>query len=159
MKMSKYLSIIAVSALAIGAFAVYETHAAEATGARGFRGQFLERAKEKLGLTDEQVNEIKTQLAGEKEILKSLLTKWHDARVGLREAIQAPDATESSVRVASAKVAAIEADLAVERLKIFSKLSPILTSDQREKVKEFQTRIDDFLDNAITRIGERLNAQ
>jgi Spy/CpxP family protein refolding chaperone len=159
MKMSKYLSIIAATALTAGGLIVLKTHAAEATPAQGFRGEFLERAKEKLGLTDEQVTEIKTQLAGEKETLKSLLTKWHDARMGLREAIQASDATESSVRVASAKVAAVEADLAVERLKLFSKIGPILTADQREKVKEFQSKIDDFLDHAINRIGERLNAQ
>ncbi len=159
MKMSKLLSIIAAAALSTGGFIVLKTHAAEATANHGFRGQFLERAKEKLGLSDAQVAEIKTQLAGEKDSLKSLLTRWHDARMGLREAIQAPDATESSVRVASAKVAAVEADLAVERLKIFSKLSAILTSDQREKVKEFQSRIDDFVDNAINRIGQRLNRE
>src|SRR5215469_14694113 len=146
MKMSKFLSITVAAALAAGGLIVIKINAAESGSTHGFRGQFLEKAKEKLGLTDEQVTEIKTQFAGEKDTLKGLLTKWHDARVGLREAIQAPDATESSVRVASAKVASVEADLAVERLKLFSKISPILTSDQREKVKEFQFRIEEFLD-------------
>jgi Spy/CpxP family protein refolding chaperone len=159
MKMSKFLSITAAAALTAGGLIVLKTQAAQTNGFHGLRGQFLEKAKEKLGLTDEQVTEIKTQLAGEKDTLKILLTKWHDARVDLREAIQAPNATESSVRVASAKVASTEADLAVERLKLFSKISPILTSDQREKVKEFQSKIDDFLDNAINRIGDRLNTQ
>jgi Spy/CpxP family protein refolding chaperone len=159
MKMSKFLSISVAAALAAGGFIVLKTQAAETNRTHGFRAQLLEKAKEKLGLTDEQVTEIKTQLAGEKDALKGLLTKWHDARVSLREAIQAPDATESSVRVASAKVASVEADLAVEGLKLFSKISPILTSDQREKAKEFQSKIDDFLDNAINRIGDRLNAQ
>jgi Spy/CpxP family protein refolding chaperone len=159
MKMSKFLSISAAAALAASGLVVLKTQATETNGVHRFRGQLLEKAREKLGLTDEQVTEIKTQLAGEKDTLKSLLTKWHDARLGLREAIQAPDASESSVRVAAAKVASVEADLAVERLKLFSKISPILTSDQREKVKEFQSKIDDFLDSAINRIGDRLNSQ
>ena len=122
-------------------------------------GGFCERAKEKLGLSDDQVSQIKAQLLAEKDNLKDVISKLHDARVSLREAIQAPDATEASVRAASAKMAAVESDLAVERLKLFGKISPILTEDQRDKVKEFQTKIDDYLDGAISHIGERLAAQ
>ncbi len=156
----KWLVVTAAIALCTGGLAVFKTHAAERPLAgRAMRGQFLERAKEKLGLSDDQVSQIKAQLLAEKDNLKGLITKLHDARVGLREAIQASDATETTVRAASAKVASVEADLAVERLKLFGKISPILTEEQRDKVKEFQSRIDDFLDGAISRIGERLGSQ
>jgi hypothetical protein len=57
------------------------------------RSQFLERAKEKLGLTAEQVDKIKGELKGEREVLHGLTSKFHEARVGLRNAIQAPDQT------------------------------------------------------------------
>jgi Spy/CpxP family protein refolding chaperone len=160
MKTSKWLVLTVAAVLAAGGVFVFHAQAAEnAAPQRPLRGHFLQRAKEKLGLSDEQVAQIKTQLASEKDTLKNLISKWHDARVNLRSTIQAPDATEASVRAASAKVAAVEADLAVERLKLFGKLSPILTADQREKVKEFQSRVDDVIDNAISRIGERLTAQ
>lgn len=80
----------------------------------------------------------------------------HDARKGLREAIRAKDATAASIRTASAKIAAVAADLAVERLKLHGKLSPILTGEQREKLAEIEARLDGFVSDAIGRIGERL---
>jgi Spy/CpxP family protein refolding chaperone len=80
----------------------------------------------------------------------------HDARKNLREAIQAGDANESSVRAASAKVARAEADLAVERMKVFGQISPVLTGEQRQKISEFAQRADDFADNLIAHIGDGL---
>jgi Spy/CpxP family protein refolding chaperone len=121
------------------------------------RAEWLVRAKEKLGLTDAQVDKIKTELRAEKDTLKALVSDLHDARVSVREAIQASNATESSVRAASAKVAAAEADLAVERLKLYSRISPILTTDQLEKLKELREHLDAAVDRAIDRIGERIS--
>ncbi len=155
----KWLLITLAAALGAGGLFAFKTHAAErSSGTRAMRGQFLERAKEKLGLTADQVSQIKALLLAEKDSLQGTITKLHDTRVGLREAIQAPDATESSVRAASAKVAAVEADLAVERLKLFGKISPILTEKQRDQVKEFQSKIDEFVDGAINRLGDRLGS-
>ena len=128
--------------------------------ARGhLRERIAEKAKEKLGLTDEQLTKIRAELKGEKDSVRDLVSKLHEARVQLRSSIQATDATEASVRAASSKVAAVEADLAVERLKLYCRISPILTDEQKEKVKQFQSRIDDFLDNAINRMGEKLNTE
>jgi len=148
------------AALTAGGVIVFNSPAAENSQPQGrFHGQFLERAKEKLGLSDDQVAQIKAQLASEKDNLKSLVMQLHDRRAELRAAIQASGANESSVRAASAKVASVEADFAVERMKLYAKISPILTSDQLAKVQEFQSRLDDFLDTAINRLGERLAAQ
>jgi Spy/CpxP family protein refolding chaperone len=160
MNRTKWLAMAMAAALSVGGLFVLKTQAAESvTPQRAGRGQWLEQAREKLGLTDEQVAQIKAQLQDEVETVKGLVTKLHDARTGLREAIQAAGATEASVRAAAAKVAAVEADLAVERLKLYGKINPILTADQREQVKQFQSRIDDFLDGAINRIGERLSTK
>lgn len=146
--------------LVAGELCVFKAHAQERVAGQGrFRGQLLERAKEKLGLTEEQIAKIKTELKVEKETLHDLVSKLHEARVGLRSAIQAPDANETTVRTASAKVAEVEANLAVERLKLYSRISPILTPEQRDQVKQFQSRIDDFLDNAINRVSERLSTE
>jgi Spy/CpxP family protein refolding chaperone len=160
MNKSKSLLLLAAAALATGGLIIFKTQAAEPSAANQHpHQQWLERARKKLNLTDAQVAQMKTEVEGEIETVKDLVTKFHDARMGLREAIQTSGATEASVRAAAAKVAAVEADLAVERFKLYGKISPILTADQREQVKQFQSKIDDFLDGAINRLGERLSTK
>jgi Spy/CpxP family protein refolding chaperone len=46
--------------------------------------------------------------------------------------------------------------LAVERLKLYGKIAPILTAEQRQQISEFEQRADEFVDNAIDRIGDAL---
>jgi Spy/CpxP family protein refolding chaperone len=157
MKTSNWLVITLAAAIAAGGLFTLSSRAANPAAPQGpFRGRLLERAKEKLGLSDDQIAQIKAAFKADKDNLTSLLARLHDARTGLRSVIQGSDATEASVRAASAKVAAVESDLAVERLKLFGKISPILTGDQREKLGEMQSRADDFVDGVINRIGERL---
>jgi len=155
MKTLTWFAITLAAAVTAGGLTSLNAYAADAPAQRPLRGRLLERAKEKLGLTDDQIAQIKAELAPEKQNLQNLLTRLHEVRVGLRNAIQAPDATEASVRVAAAKVASVEADFAVERLKLHGKISPILTAGQRQKLGQFQARVDEFVDGAINRIGER----
>jgi len=82
-----------------------------------------------------------------------LLAALHDARANLRNAIRASDANETSVRAASAKVAAAEADLAVERMKLYGKIAPILTDAQRQQLADMQDHADEFLNRALGRPG------
>jgi Spy/CpxP family protein refolding chaperone len=157
MKASKWIVITLAAGLGAGGLTVLKAHSVESElPQRHFRGQFIERAKEKLGLSDDQTAKIKTEIKAEKDNLTSLISKLHEARAGLRTAIQASDSTEASVRATSAKVAAVEADLAEERLKLYGRINPVLTDEQRQKVKAFQARIDDFVDGMINRIGDRL---
>ncbi len=72
----------------------------------------------------------------------------------MRQAIHPSDATEDSVRTAAAKVGAVEADLAVERLKLHGQLSPILTPEQREKMATIEAHISDFATDAMSRMHE-----
>jgi Spy/CpxP family protein refolding chaperone len=120
------------------------------------RGQMFKRIAEKLDLTADQKAQIKTIMRGEKDTLKNLLGRLHDARKNLREAIQSSGANESSVRAASAKAAGVEADLAVERMKLYGKITPVLTGEQRQKISEFTQRADDFADSFIAHAGEGL---
>lgn len=115
----------------------------------------LQRAAEKLGLSAEQRAAIKDALLSEKDAIKDLLTRLHEARKGLREAIRAEDATEASVRAAAARVAAVEADLAVLRHKLHKRINPILTPEQREQVAQWEARMDEWIARAVGRIGER----
>jgi Spy/CpxP family protein refolding chaperone len=117
----------------------------------------LQRLGDKLNLTADQRTQIKAVLVADKDTLAPLLSSLHEARVGLRTSIRAGDATEASVRAASAKVAAAEADLAVERMKLYAKIAPILTDAQRQQLAELEQRADEFVDNVITRIGSGMS--
>jgi len=156
MKTMKWLAITMAAAVAVCGVTMLKARAAETAPLRAGPGRFLARAIEKLGLSPDQVAKIKAELSGEKDALTGILTSLHDARIDLRETIQKPGASENEIRTASAKVAVVEADLAVERAKLYGKISPILTADQLAKVNEFQQRADDFVDGAIAAIGKRL---
>lgn len=144
------------AALAAGGLGVGLVRAAEdARGPLG-RGELLQRAAEKLGLTAEQRAAIKDVLLAEKDTLKDLLRRLHEARKSLREAIRAEDATEATVRAAAARVAAVEADLAVVRHKLHRRINPILTPEQREQVAQWEARVDEWIARAVGRMGERL---
>lgn len=146
-----------VAALAAGGLSLTMAHArAQDAGGHVVRGRFLAKAKEKLGLSDEQVAQIKAVLGADKDKLTGELTAFHEARIALRETIQKPGVSDDDVRAASAKVAAAEADLAVERSHLYGKISPVLSADQLAKVNEFQERVDDFVDGAIVGFGRRL---
>jgi Spy/CpxP family protein refolding chaperone len=151
MKNIKLLAIITAAAIAACGFAA-KTSAAETPA----RGQILKRLAEKLDLTGDQKSQIKTILRDDKDTLTTLLGQLHDARKNLRAAIQAGDANETTVRAASAEVAGVEADFAVERMKLYGKIAPVLTDEQRQKISEFTQRADDFADGVIARIGDGL---
>jgi Spy/CpxP family protein refolding chaperone len=145
------------AALAAGGFGVTKTYAADSATGAPAHGRFLQRLGDKLNLTADQRTQIKAVLVADKDTLAPLLSSLHEARVGLRTSIRAGDATEASVRAASAKVAAAEADLAVERMKLYAKIAPILTDAQRQQLAELEQRADEFVDNVITRIGSGMS--
>jgi Spy/CpxP family protein refolding chaperone len=143
MKSKNWFLVILAAGIVAGGVILPKSLAAESPyRPRSLSGQWLEQAKEKLGLSEDQVQKIKTELRGEKQTLKDLTSDIHNARVALRQAIQAPDATETSVRAASARLASVEADLAVERLKLYGRISPIFTNEQLQRLKEFRAKID-----------------
>ena len=117
--------------------------------------KLVERAKEKLNLSTKQTTEIKAAVAADKTTLVSLVSRLRTARVGLRDAIWAPDSTETSVRSAAAQVAVIEADMAAERFALHSKIAPILTPTQRQKIQELQSKLDELIDQTLAKWGER----
>jgi Spy/CpxP family protein refolding chaperone len=160
MKTTKWLFLTVAAAILAGGW-LFTLHAAplkQRQAADGpTRGHLLQRAKEKLNLTDDQISQIKEVLKAEKEDITGLLTRLHDARSDMRQAIHASDANESSVRAASAKVAAVEADLAVERFQLYGKIAPILTTEQRDKLQQMAAQVDDFVDGAINRLGQKLS--
>ena len=152
---SKFLIIATVAAIVMCGL-TSTTLAADNPAQAPLRGKIFQRIAEKLNLTADQRAQIKSVLSGEKDTLAPLLGQLHDARTNLRAAIRASDANETSVRAASAKVASAEADLAVERMKLYGKIAPILTEAQRQQLSEMQQRADALVDHVIARIGSGL---
>jgi len=152
MKTNKWLSLTLAAALNLGGWLTTPSLAADT--APTAHGRFLQQLAQRLNLTADQKAQIKTILRAEKDTRTTLLGQLRAARANLRAAIQAGDANETSVRAASAQVAAMEADLAVERMKIYGKIAPVLTHEQRQQIKDFRPRADDFTDRAVTHAAE-----
>ena len=156
MNASKWIAKSLAAALFVGGFTVNLRAAdSDAPQPAPARARLLQRVREKLDLTDDQVARIKAVVAPEKEALTGLISRLHEARKALRESIQSADATESSVRAASANLASVEADLAVERMKLFGKISPILTQEQRDKLGQLESKLDALADRMIHQGGRR----
>lgn len=149
---TRILALTLLAALLAGGFTATRALAANTTASAPAHGRFLLRLADKLKLTTDQRSQIKTVRAGEKDTLAPLLAGVHEARKDLRAAIRAGDANETAVRAAAA-----EADLAVERMKLYGKIAPILTEAQRAQLADLQQRADHFVDRALGRRGAGLD--
>lgn len=147
--------ILTLAAAVLAGGMVFNTQAA-VDGPAPRRAALKERAKEKLGITDEQVAKIKAALAPEKETLTATMKRLHSARADLRETIQQPDASEKSIRDAAAKVATVEAEAAVLRARLYKNITAVLTAEQVAKLKEMQSHAGKFVERIIDRVGGRL---
>ena len=152
MKTNKWISITLAAAFSLGGFLTTPSLGAET--AAPARGRYLNRLAQRLNLSDDQKAQIKSILQAEKDTLKDLRTQLRSSRESLRDTIQAANANESSVRIASAKVAAVEANLAVERMKIFARIAPLLTDEQLQELKDLENRADAFVNQAVSQTGE-----
>ena len=68
-------------------------------------------------------------------------------RTALTDAIRQPQVSEDAVREASAAVAAVDVELAVERAEIFAEIEDTLTPDQRAKLASVQERLRQALED------------
>ena len=125
MKTSKLLVIATAAALGVGGILVFNARAEHRARQWrvGIAANIAQRVKEKLDLTEDQVSQIKVALKSERENIADLLTKLHAAHKELRATIQKPDSDENAIRGAASKVAAVQADIAVERAKVFRKVT------------------------------------
>ncbi|HTY87556.1 MAG TPA: periplasmic heavy metal sensor [Candidatus Acidoferrum sp.] len=159
MKTVRLLTFATAAAIFAGGLigAPAQTTTDSATGNKPDHGRILQRIAQKLNLTDDQKSQLKAVWNGEKDTVQSLIGQWHDARKNLRTTIHASGTNETAVRAAAARAAAVEADLAVERMKLYGKIAPILTEEQRRKIAGFEQRLDDRISSAIARLGDGSN--
>jgi Spy/CpxP family protein refolding chaperone len=155
MRNKTLFTIATIATLTIGGFAAYSLKAAPLGGGKPGQRPIMQRIMSELDLSEDQITKIKGELSAEKENIKPLLLQLHETRKSLRETMQA-NGDEAAIRAAFAKVADVEEELTVQRAKIRSNISPILTEEQQNKLKVIEEKMDEFVINAIKNIGSRL---
>ncbi len=103
---------------------------------KGMRGEYrLERMTEKLGLSEEQVSQIKViqeKYAPQKQALRN---KMHESRQQLRQAMHADAMDEARINQLAEAMGSLKTEKILMKSKIHSEVSQVLTSEQRMKRK------------------------
>lgn len=141
----KALAVVVVTLAFIG-FNVQLSHAFIGHERSGLFGWPMPRFMKHLDLTDEQKQEIKEVLQEKQPMIQPMLKELATERRALRDLLQAETIDEPAIRTQAAKVAAIEADLAVERAHMHRAIYSLLTPEQQQRFKELQIKRDRRVD-------------
>jgi len=96
--------------------------------------RFMKLAKA-LGLSDDQKAQSKAIFQANKDVVKPILVNLRAERKNLRALIHADTVDEAAIRAETAKIAAIQADLNVNRAKVGAQFRAILTPAQLASLK------------------------
>ena len=95
-----------------------------------------------LGLTDAQLQHVRTIMESHRDEQKAIGDRMRDARKALQDAIEADPLNEGAIRDAAAAVGAIDADAAVLQAKIRTEVFALLTPEQVKKAKELRSEME-----------------
>jgi protein CpxP len=117
--------------------------AAQVSGRQGHQGpkeqqrghHLLARLAKKLGLSEQQKGQVEALFKANRAQAQPLYASLKSERGALRTLVHSGQADEAAIRAQSAKVAAIQADLAVQRAKGAQQLQALLTPEQRTKMQ------------------------
>jgi protein CpxP len=109
-------------------------------------GNHLKQMAKELGLDAQQKAQVKDILKTNHDVAKPLMDKMMTEKRAMRTLVQAETVDEAAIRTQSAKIAAVEADLAVNRAQLAQKLRAVLTPDQIQKFKAIQEKRDHRMD-------------
>jgi Spy/CpxP family protein refolding chaperone len=117
------------------------------------------RALDRLDLDKSQRDQIKAVLRKNLPAVKPNIQKLVTAREALTNVIRQTPGEEGLIRAQSAKVAAVESDLAVQRASISKELRAILRPEQ---IAEFTKLEQDFrarIEQRVSRLGSMLGTK
>jgi len=137
--MKKWMKFIIAPALAVSVFAGSAAFAADtaAPGATAAAGSCEKHEKHnKLGLTDDQKVKMKAVKEKYAPAMKPLVDQLRAYREEMRGLMTAATIDDAAIRAESAKMASVQADLAVQRAHKLAEVRAILTPEQIEKMKE-----------------------
>lgn len=102
--------------------------------------RFFAKLARELQLTDEQQKAARALFKEERANDKPLFESLRGERHRLRNLVVSGTAGDAAIRAQSAKVAGLEADLAVSRAEGVKKFQALLTPKQQEQLKTLTTR-------------------
>jgi Spy/CpxP family protein refolding chaperone len=150
----KTIAAVALVATAVAGIMVVQASAQDDHPSR-HRGMFQDRLAD-LGLTDDQKAKAKEILRQHQPTVQPLVRQSVAERRALRKVIRAEPIDETAIRAQSAKVASVEADLAVARAYVVKDLRAVLTDDQIAKLKDMQTEFYERVDRMMEHAGKRI---
>lgn len=143
-----------VAALTVGGFFAFLAHADTNEGGPA-KGRFAQKLAQ-LGVTDDQKTQVKAILRNHQPTAGPLIKQVVTERRALRDAIRAETIDEAAIRAQAAKVASLEADLAVQRAHVAHEIRAVLTPGQWQKLKDMQIDVDARVDGFLQRIANRI---
>lgn len=152
-RQTKLMAALAAVTLIVTGGAALAARTAAAAPAGGFAGKLAE-----LGITEDQKTQAKAILKEHQATLEPLVRSFATERRALGSLTHADTVNEAAIRAQVQKLAAIGADLAVERARVASAIRVLLTPDQLQKLgtmhEDVNTRIDQFIDRVAKKIAE-----
>ena len=122
----------------------------------GHHERFAELA-DKLALSDQQKARMKEVFKKNQPQVEPIFTKLINEKREMRTLIQSGSADEAAIRAQAAKLAGIEADLAVQHAQMAKQFRAILTPEQVEKFKAIQKEKDARFDKFREHMNERFD--
>jgi len=104
--------------------------------------RFFKRMAKELGLTDQQKVQVKALFKANHEANRPLRSSLMAERRQLRALEFSGTADEAAIRAQAAKVAALQADLAVKKAQSAKDFLGLLTPDQVTKLRAMQARME-----------------
>lgn len=100
---------------------------------------------QQLQLTDEQREQIKTIFSGARETMQPLAQQVRQKHAALRDVARAQPFDESTVRVGAEEIAALQAQLMVQRAQIRNQVLAVLTDEQKARLRDLRAeRLQQF---------------
>lgn len=119
-------------------------------------GGGIKKLSKELQLTPQQQQQFRDVFAKNRPQGEPLKKQFLDERRALRALIQADTVDEGAIRAQVAKLAAVEADMAVHRAHVSKEIRAILTPEQIAKTKELQEQRDKRMEERPAKAGRRL---
>lgn len=94
-------------------------------------------------LSDEQRDQIKGIMRGQRDVMRDRMTDMRDSRMALRDAMQ-KGADEATLRPMAEKQGAMVTEMIMARAKVRNQIQAVLTEEQRQQLEQMRNeRWDD----------------
>ncbi len=111
--------------------------------------------RSELNITPEQRQKIRAVIMEHRTEIAATVKEVRAKRVALRNAVLSGKADEAAIRTAAHELGEAVADAAVKAAHLRNDLAPILTSEQRAKIKEFLEQRDNAIDSFLEKASQK----